>query len=125
MAYMDGERFVVADYVSATERRTVYLRRGAEGMVTIGEQSQGEMTRLAYGDTLHRSELHAQERFVAPVLLPLTGAADLVQALDVLFSENEVSLADLMDELCTHGVEFWFSSLGDVTGPTLRRFCVA
>ena len=120
-----SEQVTVAEFVCEDERRRVYLREDNSRTVTIGEESSGRMTRLAYGDGFQRGELHAGRDRIWKMLQNLTGAESLERALMVLFQDGSVSLADLLDECDARGVGYWFSSLGDVTGPALRRSRVA
>ena len=115
----------VAEFVRADERRKVYVREGAGGVVAIGEESSGVVTQLAYGDAVHRSELHVIEAKLEPVLRRLTGESSLVRALHTLFADEEVSLTDLMDECDARRIGYWYLSMGDATGVSLRRSRVA
>lgn len=121
MAGKHGSRAVMAEHESAGERRVVYLRNDADGMVTIGEEASGRLAEALFGDTTHRSELHVRRGLVEPPLCELLGAGSLEEALATLFASGVVCLADLMDELDARGIGYWHSSLGDVSGVTLRR----
>ena len=115
----------VAEFVRADERRKVYVREGAGGVVAIGEESSGVVTQLAYGDTVHRSELHVIEAKLEPVLRRLTGEGSLMRALHTLFADEEVSLTDLMDECDARRIGYWYLAVGDSSGVSLRRSRVA
>ena len=104
---MRGRR-VLRETCEAGEKRELWVEQGEKALV-VGEDSEGPLTEMAFGESWHRSVLRVDAELFGFEELPV---------------ESDAPLCDLMDLLDAKGVPYSYLGMGSSGVVTFRR-CAA
>ena len=115
MAELCCERRVLRRSCEAKERFELWVEP-REGAIVFGEDSQGPLTEMAFGEEWHRSMVRVE----AAVLLRACG----VEEAEKFLVASDAPLCDLMDLLDGQGAPYSYMGVGNGGAVSLRGECL-
>lgn len=112
MIMADDHRRLVASFDEGGESRELWIGRGEDGSLEVGEVTCGDLTKQVYGESRHDHCVLIDDNALALVPQALAREGEGPEkALSGLLSSEDVFLSDVMDSLDAHNVPYTYLSI--------------